>query len=156
MDRVGQWMNYVSDHDGELDFVGRTFYIWAHPRKDAKPPRAVADLNVAVSGDKATIAFTAPADEGGGTVARYQVKCSDKPIVGYETFLGLYNNFQDETARNWWMAANTAGEPDPKAAGQKESFEVVGVPAGAKYFAVCSFDDSSNRSQISNVAEVKR
>ena len=53
------------------------------------------------------------------------------------------------------MAANVKGEPTPGAAGQKVSFEVTGVPAGAKFFAVVSFDDSSNRSAMSNVAEAK-
>jgi len=50
------------------------------------------------------------------------------------------------------MAANLGGEPKPKAPGAKESFTVSGVPAGAKHFAVRSFDDSRNRSALSNVA----
>jgi phosphatidylethanolamine-binding protein (PEBP) family uncharacterized protein len=51
------------------------------------------------------------------------------------------------------MAANVKDEPAPQAPGAKESFTVSGVPAGAKYFAVLVFDDSSNRSVLSNVAE---
>jgi hypothetical protein len=50
------------------------------------------------------------------------------------------------------MATNLAGEPAPKGPGAKESFEVTGVPEGAKHFAVRVFDDSNNRSAISNVA----
>jgi len=30
---------------------------------------------------------------------------------------------------------------------------VTGVPAGARYFALVSYDDSSNRSGVSNLAE---
>jgi len=47
---------------------------------------------------------------------------------------------------------NLKEEPPPKKAGAKENFVVTGVPEGAKYFAVRSFDDSNNRSAISNVA----
>jgi hypothetical protein len=70
MDEVAYWVNYVSDHDGQLDYVGRTFYIWAHPRADAAPPAAVGDLRVSRSGDGVLVQFTAPADAGGGTTAR--------------------------------------------------------------------------------------
>jgi hypothetical protein len=152
---VGMWANYYGDHDGELDFMLHTLYIWGQPRKDEKAPAAVKDLAVTVNGEKATVTFSAPADEGGGKAARYQVKCSDKPIVDYDEFLDAYNKFQDDKCCNWWMAANVQGEPAPKAAGQKESFEVTGLPAGAKYFAVRSFDDSNNRSAMSNQAESK-
>lgn len=82
------------------------------------------------------------------------MKCSDKPIVSYEQFLTHYAQFTDGTVTNWWMASNLKGEPAPKAGG-RESFVVTGVPEGAKYFAVRSYDDASNRSAMSNVAEVK-
>ena len=114
----------------------------------------MADLKAAVDGDKATVSFTAPAGAAeAGKVVRYQVKCSDKPIADYETFLKKFAANEDKTVANWWMTANVTGEPAPQAAGAKESFAVTGVPAGAKYFALVSFDDSSNRSPISNVAE---
>jgi hypothetical protein len=149
---VGMWVDYISEHDGQLDFVLRTFYEHAHPRKDKEPPAAVKDLAVTVNGTRATVSFTAPADAGGGKVARYQVKCSGKPIVDYEAFLKAYAANTDGKVTNWWMAANLAGEPRPGAPGEKVSFEVSGVPAGAKYFAVRSFDESSNRSALGNVA----
>ena len=152
LDQVAWWVNYVGDHDGQVDFVLRNFYVHAHPRKDAEPPEPVKDLAVTLDGDKATVTFTAPADPGGGTVARYQVKCSDKPIVNYADFLAIYNRFEDDKYTNWWMATNLAGEPTPKAPGATERLAVTGVPADAKYFAVRSFDDSSNRSAMSNVA----
>ncbi|MFO7900981.1 MAG: hypothetical protein R6V58_18230 [Planctomycetota bacterium] len=99
--------------------------------------------------------FTAPADKGDGAAARYQVKCSDKPIVDYVTFLEKFNNFQDDTVTNWWMATNLAGEPAPKKAGTSESFAVTGVPDGTKYFAIRTFDDSSNRAAVSNVTKAE-
>jgi len=152
---VGRWVNCYSTHDESVCFTGRTFYEWAHPRKDGKPPKAVTDLRVTVEGDKATVAFTAPADEGGGRVARYQLKCSDRPIVSYEAFLKAWAANEDAKVCNWWMAANLAGEPEPKAPGTAESFTVSGIPPGAKHFALCSFDDSSNRSALSNVVTAK-
>ena len=152
LDKVIMWVNYNSDHDGQLDYMLRTFYIWAHERKDATPPDAVTDLAVAVTGEKAVVTFTAPADAGGKAV-RYQVKCSDKPIVDYVKFLEIFNNFQEGEFTNWWMAANLSGEPTPQAPGTREHFTVSGVPAGAKYFMVRSFDDSSNRGAVSNLAE---
>jgi hypothetical protein len=169
---VGKWANVYSTHDESVCFSGKTFYIWAHPRKDEKAPAAVTDLKVVANGDRATVSFTAPADDpstgsrlredasagtagqAGGKVARYQVKCSDKPIVDYETFLKKFAANEDKDVTNWWMATNLAGEPAPQAAGKKESFTVTGVPANAKHFAVSSFDDSDNRGPLSNVAQV--
>jgi hypothetical protein len=150
--KVSRWLNCYSTHDESVCFVGKTFYVWAHERKDDKPPKAVADLNVTIDGDKATVSFTAPGDEGGGRVARYQLKCSDKPLASYEQFLELWKENKDSSVINWWMAANLKGEPAPKDAGAKESFMVTGVPANAKCFALVSFDDSANRSAMSNVA----
>jgi hypothetical protein len=152
---VGTWVNITSDHDENVILTGRTFEEWSHPRADSTAPAAVTDLTVApVADGKVTVRFTAPADAG-GKVARYQVKCSERPLVEYEKFLELYNNFKDDTACNWFMASNVNGEQAPQDKGRKEEFTVTDVPAGAKFFAVRSFDDSSNRSPISNVAEVK-
>jgi len=150
---VGMWVDYISEHDGQLDFVLRTFYEHSHPRKDKVAPAAVKDLRVKLNGERATVSFTAPADAGGRCL-RYQVKCSEEPIVDYETFLKAYAANTDGKVINWWMAVNLGGEPRPGAPGKKESFELTGVPPGAKHFAVRTFDDSSNRSAISNVAVV--
>lgn len=145
--------------------TARLFYEGAHPRKDTEPPAAITDLKVTgVGGGKATVTFTAPADqaerhyvgmgfrEKRGRVVRYQVKCATLPIVPYQEFdyardLGV--------KRNWWKAVNLKGEPEPGAPGRRVSFVVTGVPEGkVLYFAVRSFDDSGNRSAISNVVEV--
>jgi hypothetical protein len=168
---VGTWANINSDHDENVILTGRTFHEWSHPRRDEEAPQPVGDLVVTLAGDpsagsgqdQATVSFTAPADLGGGKVVRYQVKCSDRPIVAYEKFLELYNDYKDDTVCNWFLARNLDGEPGvgsqarvaPKAPGKKESFTVSGVPAGAKYFAVRAFDDASNRSMIGKVAEIK-
>lgn len=153
---VNMWCNYYGPHAEEVTFNGRTFHIWSHPRKDADPPAAVADLKVTIDGGKAAVTFTAPADRGGGKVARYQVKCSDKPLVDYETFLEKYAANQDGTVTNWWMATNLKAEPSPGPAGRRERFMVTGVPQGARYFAVRSFDDSCNRSPLGSVVEARR
>ncbi len=152
-DAVGAFAGHRPPKDDSVLSTSRLFYEWAHPRKDAKPPVAVRDLAVSdVGGGKATIRFTAPADAGGGTVARYQVKCATLPIVAY----GDYDFARDDgTKRNWWRATNLRGEPAPKAAGERESFVVTGVPAAARlFFAVAAFDDSSNRGGPSNVVRV--
>ena len=149
---VGRWVNFYGVHAESVTFTGRTFYVWSHERADAKAPAAVTDLKVTVSAQNATVTFTAPRDAGGGKVVRYQVKCSDKPIVDYETFLKAWSANTDSQVTNWWMASNLAGEPAPGKAGRKESFTVTGAGDGAKYFAVRSFDDSSNRSALGNVA----
>jgi len=150
---VGQWINTYSTHGESVCFTGKTFYIWSHPRQDDRPPKAVTDLKVAVADDQATITFTAPSDEGGGKVVRYQLKYSDKPIVDYAKFLELFADNKDAAVANWWMCPNVPGEPLPGAPGAKESFTVTGIPPGARCFAMVSYDDSSNRSAISNVAE---
>jgi len=150
---VGQWVNVYTTHGESVSFTGKTFYIWAHPKADEGPPVAVTDLAVTVSGDKATVTFTAPADQGGGKVVRYQVKCSDKPVVDYETFLKKFAANEQATVTNWWMATNLTGEPAPGPAGRQARFVVTGVPEGATYFAVRSFDDSANRSALGTIAE---
>jgi len=151
---VGMWVNFYNVRDDHVGFNGHTFYIHSHPRKDQQPPGPVRDLEVRVDADKAYVSFTAPADAA-GKVARYQVKWSDKPIVDYDEFLKHWAAFTDDTVTNWWMAVNLKAEPAPRAASAKESFVLTGVPNVAKYFAVRSFDDSSNRSAISNVARAK-
>jgi hypothetical protein len=145
--KVGRWANISGPHAETVCFTGHTFYIHSHPRTDDKAPGAVKDLAVTLAGNRATVSFTSPADAGGGKVVRYQLKCSDKPIVDYETFLKAYAANEDSNVTNWWMAGNVSGEARPGAG--RMSF-VVEVPEGAKHFAVRSFDDSNNRSAISN------
>jgi hypothetical protein len=125
----------------------------AHPRKDEQPPKPVADLKaVAGGGGKVELSWTAPADEGGGKVARYQVKWSEKPIKDYAEI-----DYREEGQKvcYWNIAANVPGEPKPQAPGAAEKL-TVSVPAGKKlYFALRSFDDSSNMGALGNVVEVE-
>lgn len=163
---VAEWVNHYGPHAESVCFTGLTFYEWAHPRRDVAPPRAITDLKAAAgpAAGRVTVSFTAPRDEG-GRVARYQVKCADKPILEYLDYLRLYNGNKDEETKfcNWWMAVNLQGEPGtgergqpaPGGEGARESFTVSGVPAGARYFALVSFDDSSNRSPLSNLAQTE-
>jgi len=55
--------------------------------------------------------------------------------------------------RNWWRAANCKGGPAPSKPGTAERFVVTGAPAASPlHVAVRAFDDSDNRSAMSNVA----
>jgi len=115
----------------------------------------VTDLKVRLlTGGKAEVSFTAPIDAGGGKVARYQVKASSLPIVPY----GQFDCARDfGRKRNWWKATNLKGENKPAAPGRTERFIVTGLPhAGTLHFAVRSFDNSRNRSPISNRATVSK
>lgn len=154
-DRVGAFASHRPPKDDSVLSTSRMFYEWAHPRKDPLPPEPVKDLAVELlGGDRARVRFTAPADPG-GRVARYQVKCADLPIVDDPDF-----DFARDSGvrRSFWRAVNVAGEPPPKTAGSSEDFEVTGVPAGTAllHFVVVSFDDSGNRSGLSNLARAPR
>lgn len=152
--KVSKWANYRGPHSESATKTARLFYVHGRPRKDSSAPAPITDLRVQKKGDKAAIAFTAPEEQNGGRVLRYQVKCAAKPIQGYEAFLESYNNWEDDKVVNWWMAANLEGEPDPAKPGSKETFVVTGVPEDATHFAVRSFDKALNRSKISNIATV--
>lgn len=150
-DEAGTFAHHVPPKDDDVLSTARLFYEWTHVRRDAGPPDAVRDLAVKLLGDgKAEVRFTAPADRGGGKVARYQVKAATLPIVSYDQ----WDYARDlGKKRNWWRAENLRGEPPPATPATAEKFIVTGVPQGDKvYFALCSFDDSWNRSAISNVA----
>ena len=132
------------------------FGIVAFPKKEEVAPPAVTDLAVEAKGDgKVVLTWTAPGDEGGGTPMRYQVKWAEKPLVGYIQTSDEYrahfkNGALDVTY--WTFATNVAGEPAPQKKGAKETM-TLSVPAGKTlYFGVRMFDDSHNRSPMSNVA----
>ncbi|MHC4641184.1 MAG: hypothetical protein ACYS32_06020 [Planctomycetota bacterium] len=137
--------------DDSVLSTARLFYEYSHPREDTEPPTAIRDLTVARLKDgRATVSFTAPNDAG-GRVGRYQVKVAKMPILPYQKW-----DYRRDGGhkRNWWRAVNCKGEPVPKSTGSKEKFVVTNVPdANGRplFFAVRSFDDSSNRSSISNV-----
>ncbi len=133
--------------------VSRLFYHVARAREDRQPPAAITDVRARLLGDgKAEVTFTTPADAGGGRVARYQVKAATLPIVPYEQWDFARD---DGSKRNWWRAINLKDESSPGKPGAKERIVVTGIPDGERvYIALRTFDDSSNRSDISNVVVV--
>lgn len=99
-DEIGMFAGHVPPKDDQVLSTSRLFWEASHPRKDAEPPAAVEDLAVRrFGGGRAEVRFTAPADAGGGGVARYQVKVAGLPIVPYEA----WEYARDiGTKRNWW------------------------------------------------------
>ena len=152
--KLTQKHNFATHNPSKDDSVlstARLFYEYSHTRRDTKPPEAIEDLTVKRLGDgRAIVSFTAP-DDAGGRVVKYQVKVSTMPILPYEN----WDYCRDSgSRRNWWRATNCKGEPVPKQTGTKENFIVTNVPdilGRTLYFAVRSFDDSGNRSDVSNV-----
>ena len=146
--------HFATHHPPKDDSVlstARLFYEYSHPGQDTNPPSVITDLTVKLlENGRAEVSFTAPGDAD-GRVAKYQVKAAKMPVLPYEQ----WDYCRDSgIKRNWWRATNCAGEPVPKSAGSKETFVVTNVPdANGRplFFAVRSFDDSSNRSSISNV-----
>ncbi len=152
---VGCFVGHTPPKDDTVLAVSRLMYESSHARSDALPPAAVTDLRVKLLGQgKAEVRFTAPGDAGGGRSVRYQVKIARLPIVPYEEF-----DFARDAGknRNWWKAVNCQGEPAPAKQGTLERFVVTGVPSDAAlHFAVRSFDQSNNRSPISNLAVTRK
>ena len=148
---VGRMASHRPPKDDSVLETARLLYEFSHPRKDAEPPVAIAGLSVTLLGQgRAEVRFTAPADAGGGKVARYQVKVAELPIVAYEQW-----DYARDVGkkRNWWRAVNCKGEPTPSKPGTPERFVVTGAPvASPLHVAVRAFDDSDNRSAMSNVA----
>ena len=129
------------------------FYPVAHPRMDNLPPEKISDLEAhCLEGGGIKISFTAPKDRGGGKIVEYQAKYSDLPILDYREW--NYSK-HDKIKRNWWRATNIKGEPNPKGTGEKVEFIAMSIPGGTQYFYVRSFDNSANRSELSNGAVIE-
>ncbi|MGQ9573796.1 MAG: hypothetical protein ACUVUC_00620 [Thermoguttaceae bacterium] len=148
---VHRFAGHEPPKDDTVLEVSRLFWEAAHPREDDQAPAAISDLRVRLlRGGKAEVCFTAPADRGGGKVALYQVKADRLPIVPYEAWDPVGDLGK---RRNWWRAVNCKGEPPPSRPGTPERFVVTGVPDGRPlYFAVRSYDQTRNRSPVSNLA----
>ncbi len=91
----------------------------------------------ATSPTSITLNWTAPGDDGNtGTAALYDIRYSLSNI----------------TEANWNSATQVSGEPNPKAAGGAEQFEVTGLASNtAYYFAIKTSDEAGNWSALSNV-----
>jgi len=143
-----------------------------HPKRDAEPPAAIADLAAeALEGGKVLLTWTAPGDDGRtGRAAWYQVKFSTARIVErvrgwpdrtpplptdrkqWEARAAAFNARQ----RAFWAARNLPGAPAPARAGTKQRMIVEGLPPGRVYLAVKTWDDADNVSDLSNVVVVDR
>jgi hypothetical protein len=139
------------DHNPYHGSYQSWYTLTQQPRSDTIPPAAVRDLAVKPLEDGAVeVSFTAPGDDGtNGSAAEYQVKWSMMPLVEVVKWPQ-----QQDTHRAFWWGQNVPDEPGAVPAGQKVCLRLEGLPAGRLYFAVKSYDDESNISDLSNVAEV--
>ena len=128
-------------------YFSRAYTGYYPQRSDTSAPETIKDLTAkSLGGGRVRLSWTAPAAQP----VRYQVKWADLPMVERLDWPD-----QKGIRTNWWAANHVAGESKPSPAGARESMVVEGIPAGRRYFAVCSFDAASNRSGISNMAEAE-
>lgn len=114
-------------------------------KNDDVPPDTITNLLAEyLTGGKIKLSWSAPVD-----AHYYQIKYSDKPIVEHLDFLT-----QRDSHSNWWAAENYTDEPIPQPPGTEESMIIEDVKPGNYYFAIRSYDDNGNRSEISNLEEV--
>lgn len=104
---------------------------------DVVAPDAVTDLAaVALDENRVAITWTAPADEDGSTVARYELRHAPEPL--------------DEVN---FATATEAPAPDPADPGTVENVVVGGFARDTQvYFALRSFDTAGNAAPLSNLA----
>jgi len=115
-------------------------------RADATPPAPVKDLAARALGDgKVELTWTAPGD-----AAEYQVKYATKEI----TERADWRKKADSTI-SFWAAANCTGEPTPAKPGTKQTFTVEGLAPGVQWFALKTYDEQPNQSDLSNVVKVE-
>ncbi len=110
------------------------------PDNDA--PYAVTNLAAATTQTLGTfsVTWTAPADNGNGYVAAYDLRWSTTAI----------------TSQNFSSATQLTGVTTPHSSGTGESYSATGLPTGVTvYFAIKSVDDSGNWSAISNVPDAE-
>ena len=121
-------------------------------RKDGDAPEAVRDLKaMALGGGKVELTWTAPGDDAGrGAATEYQVKHAAKEI----TERSDWRNKPDAEI-SFWAAANCKGEPKPARPGSKQTFTVEGLEPGAVWFALKTYDEQPNQSDLSNVVKVE-
>jgi hypothetical protein len=109
------------------------------PVGDVTPPARVNDLAIdSVTATSITLTWTAPGDDGAsGRANHYVLKRSGAPI----------------NASNFSAAISVSGVPAPASAGALESFNVTGLDSTlTHYFALRTFDEEGNGSQLSNSA----
>ncbi len=104
---------------------------------DIIPPDAITDLDSEADETTITLSWTAPGDDGStGTAAFYEIRRSEELI----------------TEANWSDATLLDNPPSPQPAGTVQSYDVTGLASGiVYYFAIKTFDDAMNVSDLSNV-----
>jgi len=121
------------------------------PRPDRSPPAAVADLKAHVKGNRVTLTWTTPGDDGAeGAAAVYQIKHATKPILDF-----VPHPEKMHTHITFWGAENVADEPAPQPAGRRETYTIKDLAPATHWFALKSRDECSNQSAISNVVSVE-
>jgi hypothetical protein len=120
-------------------------------RADETLPGNVKDLAATTNGGSgAVLTWTAPGDDGSqGTASEYQVKYATVPIKERSDWR---NKPKGEIS--FWAATNCKGEPRPRKAGSKETFTVKGLKPGTYWFALKTYDEQPNQSDLSNVVKV--
>jgi hypothetical protein len=107
---------------------------------DTIPPGKVNDLGATPGGalGQLHLSWTTPGDDNySGTADHYVIKYSTTPI----------------TADNWLSSATVTAPPTPLLAGHAQSCTVSGLTLGETYyFALRSYDEAGNVSQLSNIA----
>ncbi len=108
---------------------------------DIISPGRILDLSVEEVGpDYVVLTWTAPGDNGyfGGPVARYDLRYSREPIV----------------KETWETCEQVLNEGEPSRPGTEERYILRGLDIKTRYyFAIRSYDDVNNRSEISNVTQ---
>jgi hypothetical protein len=105
---------------------------------ESLPPAPVVDLEATTLNEtEILLTWTAPGDDGTqGTASRYDIR-----------YRKQYLEF------DWALADTAIGEPSPKPGGEPDSFVVTGMEPGESYlFAMKTYDDVPNESDISNLA----
>ncbi len=107
---------------------------------DEIPPAAITDLVVldefSIPSYRMKIRWNAPGDDDNeGTASYYDIRYATFPIEEF----------------TWDFATQFADPPDPESAGTQQTCEISGLDGGTiYYFAIKTYDDNDNESEISN------
>ena len=125
-----------SNQSASIDFAFSTA-VDVNPNTDT-PPAAIQNLSaIAPSRTSVKLNWTAPGNDGNiGTASSYDIRYSTSPIT-------------DDSS--WSAATQVSGEPAPQLAGTSQSYTVVGLQQGVRYyFAIKTTDTTGNLSPLSN------
>jgi len=136
----------------QVNGFGQEYVTLTRSKQERTPPAAVTDLAAqALGGGKVQLTWTAPGDDGDqGTAAEYQIKYATIEIKERSDWRN-----KPDTELSFWAATNCKGEPKPSRAGAKETFTVAGLQPGTVWFALKTYDEQPNQSDLSNVVKVE-